>query len=165
MPQAGVRCHFHRKHDRKRDRKWEQTTDRRRLRCGIIVCFQFDDSAVLKSPKGTLPVSGRLGLVIYEKPQSIRDINFVNECQDDVVLWSFDISHCNVLHGTGSEAALSQRWLKKLLKVCSCVTNVRSGTQWISFEKADCAVTALHNTQHLTWVICCCIHSLSCFVL
>lgn len=60
--------------------------------CGIIVCLQFDDSAVPESQKGTLPVSVRLALVIYEKPQSICDINFANECQNDVVPGSVDIS-------------------------------------------------------------------------
>lgn len=42
--------------------------------------------------------------MIYEKPQSICDINFENECQNDVVLGSFRVSRCNVLRGTGSEA-------------------------------------------------------------
>lgn len=79
-------------------------TDRLRLLSGLIVCLQFDDFAVLKSPKGALPVRGRLSLVIYEKPQSICDINFANECQNDVVLGSFNVSRCNVPHGTGSES-------------------------------------------------------------
>lgn len=28
------------------------------LHCGVIVCLQFDDFAVLTSPKGSLPVRG-----------------------------------------------------------------------------------------------------------
>lgn len=86
-------------------------SDRRRLISGLIVCLHFDDLAVLKSPKGALPVrGGRLRPVIYEKPQSICDINFENECQNDVVLGSFNVSRCNVLHGTGSEAFFLVQW-------------------------------------------------------
>ncbi len=40
--------------------------------------------------------------MIYEKSQSICDINFANECQNDVVLRSFSVPQRNVLHGSGS---------------------------------------------------------------
>lgn len=50
---------------------------------------------------------GSLSLVIYEKPQSICVINFVNERQNDVVLGSFNVSQHNVFHGTGSESGTS----------------------------------------------------------
>lgn len=123
--------------------------DKLRLLSGLIVCLQFDDFAVLKSPKGTLPVRGRLSLVIYEKPRSICDINFQNECQNDVVLRSFNVSRCNVFHGTGSEAFLCPSGeTRKLVKVRNCVTNVRSVSQWITAEKAECADTALDKSSN-----------------
>lgn len=96
-------------------------SDRLQLLCGIIVRLQFDDSAVPESQKGTLPVGARLALVIYEKSQSICDINFVNECQNDVVPGSVDISRCNVLHGTESEAGLRLNG-RKLVKVRHCLS-------------------------------------------
>lgn len=117
--------------------------------CGIIVCFQFDDSAVLKSPKGTLPVSGSLSLVIYENPQSICDINFANECQNDVVLGSFDISHCNVLHGSGSEAcSLPVEGRRKIWSKSGSVFQMyAAGLNGLVWRKADCAITALRNIK------------------
>lgn len=45
--------------------------------------------------------------MINERPQSIRDINFANACHNDVVLGSFNVSHGNVAHGSGSEAFFS----------------------------------------------------------
>ena len=63
--------------------------------------------------------------MIYEKPQSICDINFANECQDDVVPGSFNVSHCNAPHGTGSGAFLRPSGeVRKLVKVRNCVTDV-----------------------------------------
>lgn len=44
---------------KKKDRKWVQMNDRLGLLSGLIVCLQFDDFAVLKSPKGALPVRGK----------------------------------------------------------------------------------------------------------
>lgn len=62
--------------------------------------------------------------MIYEKPQSISDINFANECLNDVVPRSFNVSHCNVLHGTGSEALCPSGEMGKLVKVSNSVTNL-----------------------------------------
>lgn len=103
-----------------------------RVLSGIIACL-CDDFAVLTSPKGAFfcQSGGRaLSLVIYEKPQSICGISFANECQNDVVLWSFNVSHGNALHGTGSDQRLCPCGeTGKLVKVRNCVTNVGNGLQ------------------------------------
>lgn len=71
----------------------------------LIVCLHSDDSAVSASQMGSMPVRGKKNrVVIYEKPQSICDINFQNECQNDVVPGSLNVSRCNALHGSRSEA-------------------------------------------------------------
>lgn len=69
-----------------------------------------------------------------KKPQSICDINFANERQNDVSLGSLKVSHCNALHGTGSEAFFClllppcpSGETRKLVKVGICVTNVGLG--------------------------------------
>lgn len=63
--------------------------------------------------------------MIYEKPQSICVINFANECQNDVVLGTFNVSHRDVFRGTGSGAFLCPSIeTRKLVKVKNCVTNV-----------------------------------------
>lgn len=36
---------------------------------------------------------------------------------------------------------------RKLVKVRNCVTNVDRESQWITVGRAECADTALHNTQ------------------
>lgn len=76
----------------------------------LNVCSQFDDFAVCWSLQREFCQSwrgggvGSLSRVIYEKPQSICVINFVNERQNDVVLGSFNVSQHYVFHGTGSES-------------------------------------------------------------
>lgn len=66
IPQANVHGYFYREHGWKKEtEKWVQMNDRLRPLSGLIVCLQSDDFAVLKSPKGALPVRRRLTLVIY----------------------------------------------------------------------------------------------------
>lgn len=77
-----------------------------------------------------------LSLVIYEKPQSICVINFVNERQNDVVLGSFNESQHNVFHGTGSESGTSFLLCPCFLVFfgwgdCESATNVaQRGWEW-----------------------------------
>lgn len=88
-PQAGAHGYFPGEREWKRQRAG---TNRQRLllRCGIIVCFQNDESAVLVS-KGK-PASQQETLSgDLLKTQSIHDIHFANERQNDAVLGSSDI--------------------------------------------------------------------------
>lgn len=76
--------------------------------------------------------------------------NFANECQNDVVLGSFNVSRCNVLHGTGSEA-FSVRAMKQ--ENWSKSETVRSGSQRATVEKADTALLSLQQSSE--WRLIC----------
>lgn len=122
----------------------------------LNVCSQFDDFAVCWSLQRELCQSwgvGSLSLVIYEKPQSICVINFVNERQNDVVLGSFNVSQHNVFHGTGSESGTFFLLCRCFFCFffgwgdCKSATNVAQRgwgwgvSQWMATVRADSANT------------------------